>query len=215
MSIYFMDGKTFLTDYIDEDPRKVLRTQFVIVSSTIRKTGKWEAQVINANAQLFPSPELILDYDDYKHNEEYWLQYKEQLKESLPLFATLIKYAIEDDALIVLLCAKKEKCYKFFDVMKVFLEEEFGYRIIDYKKLKSGKEKIKKIDETEVLEKCYSILKKAKKRKKERQLSSDRLREQYFKEMDKKTLKKKLKKRGLYEEGMSSSDMRELLDLLI
>ena len=52
MSIYFMNGKTFLEEYIKENPRKVLKTQFVIVSSTIRKTGKYENQVINMNNLL-------------------------------------------------------------------------------------------------------------------------------------------------------------------
>ena len=71
MAIYFMHGKTFLKNYIHEDLDIVAKTQYIMVSSTLRKTGKYEKQVINANNAFYPSIRLILDYSDYKHNDEY------------------------------------------------------------------------------------------------------------------------------------------------
>ena len=95
MAIYFMDGKTFLNQYVKEDPRKVMKTQFIVVSSTIRKNGKYKNQAINANDKLMPSQYLIVDYDDY-NCESYKKSYKEQLDEyARPFLATTIKYAID------------------------------------------------------------------------------------------------------------------------
>ena len=215
MSIFFMSGKPFINEYLDENPNKILRTQFVIVSSIIRKTGKYEKQIINANHALYPPQELLLDYDDYKKNEEYHAKYKEFLKDSNPLLATLIKYAIEEDSLIVFLCSEKEKKYHYLKLIHDYILEEFGYEIYDYKKLKSGKLKIKKCNESEVLEKCKKVIKKAKKHQKENMLSTEHGRETYFGNMSKKKVIKKLKKNNLYDETMSSSDMRELLNLIV
>ena len=214
MAIYFMDGNTFITEYINEDPRKVLRTQFVIVSSTIRKTGKYEKQVINANSSLYPPPELIIDYNNYKRNEDYKMAYREFIQESDPLLATLVKYSIEDDATIVLLCSKKEKKYQYLKLISAYVMENFGYPIYDYRKMKKGKAKKQKYDEAYVLSRCDKILKKAKKHKKERMLSTESGRKEYFGKMSKKEMKKKLQKLGLYDKKLTSSEMRELLDLV-
>ena len=214
MSIYFMDGKTFITKYINEDPRKVLRTQFVIVSSTIRKTGKYEKQVINANGSLYPPPELLVDYDNYKKNEDYQMRYKEFIRESNPLLATLVKYSIEDDVNIVFLCSEKEKKYQYLKLISAYVLDEFGYPMYNYKKMISGKAKKQKYDEAYVLSRCDKILKKAKKHKKERMLSTESGRKEYFGKMSKKEMKKKLQKLGLYDKKLTSSEMRELLDLV-
>ena len=85
--IYIMDGKTFLKMYIKENPSKVLKTQFIIVSSNIKHTGKYKKQVLNCNGQLYPSQALIMDYEDYDH-PEYVNGYYEQLEEYLPLLGS-------------------------------------------------------------------------------------------------------------------------------
>lgn len=212
--MYFMDGKTFLTKYIDEDPKKVLRTQFVIVSSTIRKGPKYSSNVINANAMLFPRDELIMDYDDYKHNENYREEYLEMLKEHKAFFATLINYIIDSNYTIVFLCSHREKRYYYLNLIQEFLKKEFRFHMYDYKKYKDGKEKVQKVDFTEVRYLCDKALKKAKKQAKEKAFSgSDKGKENYIASLSKEELKRELKKRCLYEKGMTKKEMMEMLEL--
>lgn len=212
MAMYFMHGKTFLHKYIEEDPTIVMKTQYVLVSSTIRKGGKYEKQVINANNMLYPSQVLIMDYDNWKKNDNYKEEYLDQIKEYDGFFATLIKYAIEENGTIVFLCGEREKKYYYFPLIQKFVKEKFGYHIYDYKKYKEGKEKIVDYDRTEVLRICDKTLKKVAKKQKEKKMSTEKGRKEIIKNMNKKTLIKELKKRDLYYDGMTKSEMRETLE---
>lgn len=212
MAMYYMNGDTFLKQYVNEDPKKVLDTQFVLISSTIRKNGKYGKQIINANNNLYPSMELIMDYDDYKHNENYREEYFLQLESNKPLFATLIKYVIEEGYTIVFLCGKREKKYNYLKMIQEFIKEEFHFHIYDYKKYKEGKEKIIKYEPSEVLHICDKILKKAEKAKKKKMMSTEKGRKEIISSMTKKELKKELKSRDLYIDGMSRYEMEDMLN---
>ena len=216
MAMYFMSGKTFLTQYINEDLDKVWKTQFVIVSSTIKKSGKYEKKkrMINANNLLFPKEDLIVDYKDYRHNDAYKARYYDQLDANKPFFATLIKCVIDKRTTVVFLCGEREKKYGYFEIMQDYLEDEFNFHIYNYKKYKEGKEKVFRINSSLVLKKCDKILKKAKKYKSEQAMSSDYTRMHYIKSLSKKELKKELKKRSLYSDGMTRSEMEDILDVL-
>ena len=62
MSIFYMNGKTFIKDFVkNETPDSVLGSQYVLVSNHIRKQGKYEDQVIT-QLELLPNQRLILDY---------------------------------------------------------------------------------------------------------------------------------------------------------
>lgn len=217
MAIFIMNGKTFLTTYIKEDPKKVLKTQFVIVSSTIRKLGKksWDKQIINANGSLYPSQSLIMEYDDYKHDKNYEVEYYNQLDNSKPLLATLIKYVVDDNYTVVILCGKKESKYNYLNLIKKYVWDEFGFPIYDYKRFKEGKERIVQVDNYEVTRRCNKVLKKAAKRKKEKMLSTENGRKQYFSSMGKDELKKELKKRDLYYPNMTKSEMIDMLETFV
>ena len=210
-----MNGKTFINQYIKENPRKVLRTQFVSVSSTIRKNNKYSKQIINANNMLYPSIELVMDYEDYKHDENYKLGYFEQIEEYKPFFATLIKYALEENYTIVFLCGYREKKYNYLKMIQEYLDETFSFHMYDYKKLKKGKEKIQDFDYDDVLRLTNKVLKKAAKDKRDKMLSSESGRAKLFKSMSKSELKKELKGRDLYFKGMSRSEMIDVLDTFI
>lgn len=216
MAMYFMSGKTFLTQYINEDLDKVWKTQFVIVSSTIKKSGKYEKKkrMINANNLLFPKEDLIVDYKDYRHNDAYKARYYDQLDANKPFFATLIKFVIDKRTTVVFLCGEREKKYGYFEIMQDYLEDEFNFHIYNYKKYKEGKEKVFRINSSLVLKKCDKILKKAKKYKSEQAMSSDYTRMHYIKSLSKKELKKELNKRSLYSDGMTRSEMEDILDVL-
>lgn len=211
-----MDSKTFLQEFINENPKIVLRTQFVLVSSNIRKSGRYEKQVINANNMFFPNTELIMDYDDYKNNHKFREKYYDQIRESNPFLATIITYAIKEKETIVFLCTKREmKKYNYLEILVDYIKEEFDYPVIDYKKLKKGTVKKVKYSDSYTLNKCKKVLKKAKKEKRDKMLSSEKGREKYFKDMSKKELIKELKKRDLYIEDMDKSEMIEMLDMFV
>lgn len=214
MAMYFMHGKTFLSKYIKEDPRTVAKTQFVVVSSTIRKNGKHNKQLINANNLLYPRQDLILDYEDYT-NPQYENSYIEALDDCKAFIATLIKYVVEEDATIVLLCGHREKKYRYFEILQEYVEANFGFHIYDYKKYKNGEEKAVKYSPASVLKICKKIIKKEKKQRVKRALSTEKGRKEYFKNMSKDEMKKKLKKMNMYYKGMSKEEMKDTLDVFL
>lgn len=217
MAIFFMHGKTFLKEYIQEDPEKVLRTQFILVSSHIRKSNKYESQVIKASF-LYPSTEIILEYDDeeYKTNQQYISDYFGEIQEHKSFFATLIKYALEENYTIVFLCGYDERKYNFLKMIQMYVDEEFNYHIYDYKKFKNGKEPVVKYDDiNSILMHCNKILKNAKKERRQKLLSNKNTREKFIDEMSKKKMVDELKDRDLYYDGMSKSEMKDMLDTFL
>ena len=214
MGIYILDGETLVKTYINEEPKKIKDTQYVLISNSIRKNGKYKDQVVNANNILLPKQDLILDYDDYT-SPSYQNAYREYINERKPFLATLIKYAIEEDGIVILLCSKREKKYLYLDMLKEFIEDEFDYPVYNYKKYKKGKEKYRDIDYDDVIKKCNKVLKKAKKDEIDKKLSTERGREEYFNSLSKSELKKELKKMDLYQKGMSKSEMIDMLDAFV
>lgn len=214
MSIFYMNGKTFIKQFMKENPDQVLDSQYILVSNHIRKTGEHEDQVIS-NMGLFPSSRLIMDFDDYD-DEEYQLEYMKQLESYKPFLATIIKYAIDDNMTIIMLCSKTEWKYKFFPVLKLFVQYEFaGYPIYDYKLVKKGKEAPINYDTREVRSICKKILKSTSKRERERTIRNRNTRLKWLQSLKKKDLIKELKKIGFYDEGMDKDDMIETLDLML
>ena len=215
MSCFIMNGKTFLGTFIDEDPTKVIETQFVIVSQFIRKSGRYEDSVINGNAILYPADNMLVDYTNFK-SKAYAADYMNQLKETaLPMLAVLIKAAIEEDTTIVFISSKKEWKYRYLKILSKFVEKEFGYKFYDYKKVIEGKEKVHEYDKKAVLKICDKILKDAKEEKEARALSSKDGRRKFLKELSKSELKKRMKKAGLDSTGMSRSEMIETLEVFL
>jgi predicted RND superfamily exporter protein len=216
MAIYFMHGKTFLKNFINEDPVKVLRTQFVLVSARLRKSGKYK-QVITAGNYLFPNNTILSNLaasEGTKYDIDDFLQeYRDQLKDNLPMFATLVKGAIEDKYTIVFLCGYSERKLKYLKELARFIEDEFRYPVYDYKKYKKGKEKKKEYKKSECLERANKILAKAQKQKYKNDMESSKGREEILKNMDKKQMKKKLKSMNLFYPGMKKSDMKDSLNV--
>lgn len=221
--IYFMDGKTFIKDFVRKHSSLAKKAKYVIVSSTIRKIGKYEDSVINMNNALFPSNELIMDYADYKHNEEYADKYMEQLEDSKAFFATLIMYDIKlnkdkNKHNVIFLCGNKERKYFYFNLIQKYVEDEFGYHIVDYRKfIKKKKDyKFPKLRRTkDILATCKKIRKKKKAEQQSKLIQSENGRMKLLKEMTKKKLRKELKKRDLYINGMSKGDMIDMLKTIL
>lgn len=214
MAVYFMDGKTFLEKYIEENPDKVLDSQFVIVSNNIRVLkGSYEKQIIVAK-QLMPDSSLLLDYKEYDCKDSYIEEYRKTLSsvKNKALLATIIKYAVEEKSTIVFLCSKREGKYRYLKILAEYVEEEFGYHIYNYKKYKKGREKVTEYNPSYTLSRCDRALKKAKKAEKKLKLSKDSTRIPYFKSLSKKELIKMARKEGVYVVGMSKSELIDTLD---
>jgi hypothetical protein len=207
-----MDGKTFIKKYIKENPNIVMRTQFVIVSSSIRKEGKYERQVINANSLLYPSMHSLCDTSDFKNDSKYHNNYFNKLNEANAFLATLIKYSIEENQTIVFLCSYSERKYYYLKLLSIYINNIFNYPLIDYKKYKEDKKyKILKYDAVKVLDYCDKTLKKAQKDNKEKMMNNPKTCESYLKKLSKKDLKKELKILGFDSYDMNKSEMIDFI----
>ena len=214
MSIFIMNGKTFIKEFIKtESPDKILDSQYVLISNKIRKQGKFEKQVIT-HPGLYPNANLIIDYDDY-NEPEYIDRYTEQVESHAAFLATIIEYVILQKETVIFLCAKTEWKYNFMQILQDYVYEKFEYPIYDYKKIKSGKEKEVAYDAGTTLKICDKVKTKAAKREREKSLNNERTRFQYIQNMTKKQMKKELKRIGYYEEGMDKEEMIETLDLML
>lgn len=220
--IYFLDGKTFLKRYCeDESPKNILGASYIIVSSSIKKSGRYEKQMANAWEMLSPGSRMLVDVKDWKNDEEYHQEYiEERLEQSRPFIASVIQFDLtgQNKGDTIFICSEKEKKYFFFPLMQFWMDEVFGYHMVDYKRYKKGKdEPIQYSDKQKkkILKKCEKILKKAQEEKEMMLLSSEEGREKYYKTAKKKDLKKKLKDLGLYHNGMDKDDMIQMLDAFI
>lgn len=214
--ILYMGSKTFLDDFINQDPKTILRTQYIIVSSKIRKTGKYEKQVIIANNILYPNESLIMDYNNYKDNEEYYYEYYKQLDECKPFLSHIILSDIRSNCDTVFLCAESELKFNYLKIISDYVSEEFRYKIYNYKKIKNRK--IKTIPPEDYLyakEYCKKIVK-ASDEKRRRELSkTPKGRYKLITEFTNKKLKEKLEVFGEYEKGMSRKKMIKKLNQIV
>lgn len=209
MSIYIMNGETFLRDYVDEKPSVVIETQYVIVSQFIRKGGRYENSIINANNVLYPSERLLVDYKP--KSKEFKKAYYEQLDESLPFIATLVKAAIEGEMTIVIMCSKKEWKRRYLRLLAKYIREKLNYPVYDYKMVIEGEQEPEAVDDLEVLKLVKQIVNDNKK-KGEQKLLSGANRKDYLRTLPKKRLKKMMKKLEL-PENLSKSDMVDAIDI--
>lgn len=209
--ICYMDGKTFLKDFIKRnDPKIILETQYVIVSSGIRRMQKWRN--VLSGSVLFPSTNLIVDFDDY-NSKAYTESYIDQLDDNKEFLAIIVKYAIEEDMNIVFLRSENENRYRYFEILQDYVDDVFEFHICDYRGLQKGDDAEHIYDHNSVMEVCESVLNNASHENISKSLSSEasvqKLIETIGKKEVKKFLKKELKKRNLYLEDMSMSEMIE------
>ncbi|MBR6908113.1 hypothetical protein IKN40_06650 [bacterium] len=191
----------------NETDNSILEAQYVIVSNRIRREDVTYENIISANV-LFPDPSTMcaLNEDDFRHN------YCDQLSDHLTLLAVIISDAILHNHNIIFICTHKEsKLSKFIYILAEFIYGEFGYPVYDYKKLAKGKIDFVDYNESKVYKKCKSIIDDAKYTEMITNIKSDKK----LKNKEKKHLKSLLKREGLYKKGMSTYEMRNLVDVVI
>ena len=213
--IYIMNGKQFIEQYINLDYDIVKTTQFVIVSSSIRKkcTPRWEKQIVSATSFLYPRTHLIMEYDTYKE-KEYETEYRAQLKAALPFFATIVKYFTDDpDMNIVFLCGYKERKYRYLKLIRKFMMMEFQIPVLEW-----DKAYMKQLPDPLDYNFGYaskhssSIVKRAKKQQHVMDMTTDAGRRKYYEKLSRCKLEKEMKRIGMYVPNMSKYDMVDILE---
>lgn len=213
--MFYMHSKTFQKVYVPNESRKhILKAQYVLVSSRIRRRSNKVKNIISAASCLFPDNNTCNAMCDDDIREAYF----EQLDDNKPLIATLVLGSIEEGYNVIFMCTPTEMKLKYLKYLSEYIYMEFGYPIYEYKAYATGKCDIRKYNKDKCVKTCKNILKKAKKTQYEKNLKSKQGREKIvegFKKLKKKELIRELEKRNLYNPNMSKSDMIEMLELFL
>ena len=210
--IYYMDSKEFTHKYLaNESDQDILDTQYILVSSRLRTTGKWENS-ISAYSTLFPEAEVL---DAWYLKNGVWEEfYIAQLDSNVTFLATTIRGVIERDYNVVLLNSHKErKVFDYISFIADYIYSVFGYPVYNYSDYIKGKYKLIPYDKAKVYKICRDIMKETKESGILKELHNPAYREDAIKRLkkDSKYMKKLLKKNGLYSKGLSKDEMIDLM----
>ena len=206
-----MNGKTFQKTFLNEHPSAILKTQFILVSSRIRKNGKHE-NVISCN-QLLPDKRILADYRNELDPNYFIKEYRKQLERNKLLLAILIKGVLEENFTIVFLCSELEWKLKYMRELAEYVEETFQYPLYDYKKYKEGKQAIIPFDSDYVLKTCDKIIENERKEQRRKDMKTSAGRQNIVDNMSKDEMIDELKRMHLYAKDMTKKEMREMLEL--
>ena len=197
------DMDTFLNNESDDD---ILEAQYVIVSNRIRRVGTAHANIIQASV-LFPNSMVACQIG----TDEFRPLYFQQLDDNKTLLALLIRSVIIDKFNIIFLCTKKEeKLGKYLDLLAQYIYNEFDCPVYRYMDVAKGRVDIIDYDESKVYARCMKIIDQAK----QKQLMSKITTDKKLSNKNKKVMKKLLKEEGLYSKGMSTQEMRNMIEVL-
>lgn len=213
--ILYMNSKVFEEEFLKyEKDKDILNSQYVIISSRIKKTDSSYENVIVANGTLSPLYTL-----GHKMCDDDWIdEYKDHLETNIALLSSLVIGSIKEGFNIILLCSKKESKIKYLKYLSEYVYERLGYPIYDYSKLMNGKVKQIKYDKDKVLKRCHKIIKQVNDEKYKNDMMTKKGRENIkksFRKMSKKELKAELKKRDLYRDGLNRDEMLDILDVFL
>lgn len=209
-----MNGKTFQEIFLKENPNKILRTQFVLVSSRIRRSRDSDRRnILSFSKQLLPSDMLLSDYRIDIDPNYFRDQYCKQLDKEKALLSIIIKGVIEENYTVVFLCSKNEWKLKYLKYLANYIWNEFNYPMYDYKKYKEGKETAVQYNREYALAICNKCIVKNQKRKRKKMLSTRQGRAELVQSMSKDEMRAELKRMELYTQGMSKPEMKEMLEL--
>lgn len=213
MAIYYMHGKTFKKIFLKENPNKILKSTFILISTQIRTTGKYNDNVINLSNILYPNERVMSDMRDIL-NESYFKElYYKQLDDNRLLLARIVKESVNSNNTIILLCTELEYENGYIRMLADYIEEVFDYPVYNYKRVKQGKEKSRPFGKNHVLYKCEKIIEKSIKKKRKELLKTKSGRKKILDNMTKDEMIKKLKKLQLYVSGMEKDEMYDILEV--
>lgn len=201
--------KVFLNNEYD---KIILETQFVIVSTRIRKRTNANQNIVVGTNALFPE----MGYFCLERgSEEARMEYFKQLNANKPFLSSLVKGSIEKGFNIFFICSDNEwKESGHLQLLREYIMETFYYPVYNYKKYVNGCP-LYQYDEKYTLKICNSILKIVKRRSEEAARRSEKGRYAIMKKMkkkDKSKLIKRVKKIGLYRKGMGKDEMIDIIE---
>ena len=210
--LYAMNTKTFKNIFSKESVKNIERTQFLVISKRITKSEENDSVIFARN--LFPKERIIVDYrsSDPKYFES---EYRKQLDGERLYLALIIKGILEENFPVMILCTYTEWKLGWVKFLIRYIDDEFLYPVIDYKKYKTKKE-IPNVEfdhtrMTAVLERCDEIIKEEMKKQRKEKERTKEGRSKLLSEMSADDMKKKLKKMNLYSSDMTRPEMKELL----
>lgn len=213
--ILYMNSKTFQDMFIVEEKRKtILKAQYVLVSTRIRKHSSDYQNILLAVQTLYPDTDTMSKLYSKEQKQAYF----RQLDENIELISIIVKTSIKEDYDIILMCSKNEWKLKYMKWLAEYIMEKFGCPVYDYKKLKKGEQKLIKYDKDKVLKKCKKKIKKSFDKEIDKLSETSKGRKiimEKYKSFDKKELTKLAKKEGLYKDGMSKKDILDLLEVCL
>ena len=204
--MFYMNSKTFRDDFLkNETDKNILKAQYVLVSSRIRKREHHDNIVV---AQiLFPDSRVCSAVVEEDYRERYFAQ----LDDNEAFIASLVLGSIDENYNIIFLCSKIEDKLKYLKLLSEYIYLNFNYPVYEYGLYWSGASRLIKYNKKKIIKHCKSILKEVKKNKEEEIKGySDRYR-QTLQNMSKKELKKKCIKMDVYEDDMTKKEMIETI----
>ena len=199
--IWYMDTVDLMQKYSKREYEKVMKTNYILISSRILTT-KTRENVLNAtnyfvNSGMLKGVRFETDPDSFLSVEEF-KSFLLKNPKSLDLICSMVEASILDNEDSILICSPNEMKCKYMEVIASTTEELFGYPICRYPEEKPFDiEKVLKrvIYYDKQLEEAFlHVLPDSEKLKK-------------IQQMDKKELKTRLKKSGYYFKGMTKEEM--------
>lgn len=213
--MFWMTSKVFQNVFLDnETDNNILKAQYVIVSTRIRKSDASFKNILSVYNILYPDTQVLIRVTD----EDVRNAYFEQLEEHKTFLASLIKGAIEENYNIIFMCTKSENKLHYLQYLSEFIFMEFGYPVYEYKSYATGAISLIKYNKNKVLKKCNKLIRKSKEVQYQKDIKTEKGRERIkndFSKLSKKEMIKNLKERDLYVDGMSKKEMLETFELFL
>lgn len=211
MAIYIMNGKSFQKTFVKkEDPDKILKARYVVVSSRIRNVDSTIANVQKANRLLFPSNELLADVA-YLDDDFFAKEYYRQLKDAKTFLSTIVLNAITKQKTFIFLCSETEWSIGYLQTMAKFIEKEFHYPVYNYMRYKKGKESVRPYDKDDVLKRCRKQQQVERNRELHYAIHSKKDQKQMLKKLTEKEMKRILQNIDCYAKDMSRKQMKWMI----
>lgn len=210
--IYHMSTKTFVQDFINRiDTEDVLRYQYVIVSSGVKADKSLEN--VMKMSMLMPADRICSDFMNGSLDEEaFFTEYYSQLVNdsvNLAMCGFIVEESIKHGDVIIIYGPNENEQIPYMKVIEDLFINEFGHPIYDFLDLISGKIAVQKVNEEKCLKKAKKIIAKSKTDSFNNMNSISR--HEYISELGKKELRKLLRKNDIPYDGLSKSEMRDVL----
>lgn len=204
--------KVFLKHEYD---KVILETQFVIVSTRIKKKSNSNKNIVIATNILYPELEF---FECETKSDDAKREYYKQLDSNRVFLATVIKGSIKKNFNIIFICSTNEwKNFSYLKYLRDYIIDVFSYPVYNYKKYINGCA-LYSYDEAYTLKRCNRIISQAKAVSDMKDRSTEAGRERLMKKYKKystKKLIKEVKRIGIYYDGMSRENMLDSIECFL